>query len=129
MIRRPPRSTRTDTLFPYTTLFRSPHADWYVWADAKPDGSPPNNWASVFCGPAWRWDARRRQYYLHNFLSAQPQLDGRNPAVQEALLDVARFWLDRGVDGFRLDAINFAMCDPALRDNPPAPDEIGRAHV
>ncbi|WP_245968260.1 alpha-glucosidase [Hephaestia caeni] len=100
-----------------------PHADWYVWADAKPDGSPPNNWASVFGGPAWRWDARRRQYYLHNFLSAQPQLDGRNPAVQEALLDVARFWLDRGVDGFRLDAINFAMCDPALRDNPPAPDD------
>ena len=100
-----------------------PHADWYVWADAKPDGSPPNNWASVFGGAAWRWDARRGQYYLHNFLAAQPQLDVRNPAVQDALLDIARFWLDRGVDGFRLDAINFAMCDPALRDNPPAPDD------
>ncbi|HEU4960488.1 MAG TPA: alpha-glucosidase [Sphingomonas sp.] len=98
------------------------HADWYVWADAKPDGSPPNNWQSVFGGPAWTWDARRGQYYMHNFLGAQPQLNVRNPAVQDALLDVARFWLDRGVDGFRLDAINFAMHDPALTDNPPAPD-------
>jgi len=100
----------------------NPYADWYVWADAKPDGSPPNNWQSVFGGPAWTWDARRGQYYMHNFLSAQPQLNVRNPAVQEALLDVARFWLTRGVDGFRLDAINFAMHDPALADNPPAPD-------
>jgi len=98
------------------------HADWYVWADAKADGSPPNNWQSVFGGPAWTWDARRGQYYMHNFLSSQPQLNVRNPAVQDALLDVARFWLDRGVDGFRLDAINFAMHDPALTDNPPAPD-------
>ncbi|MCP5396037.1 MAG: alpha glucosidase [Sphingomonadaceae bacterium] len=96
-------------------------ADWYVWADAKPDGSPPSNWQSVFGGPAWTWDARRGQYYLHNFLSSQPQLNGHNPAVQEALLGVARFWLDRGVDGFRIDALNFAMHDPQLRDNPPAP--------
>ncbi len=94
--------------------------DWYVWADAKPDGSPPNNWQSVFSGPAWTWDARRGQYYLHNFLPAQPDLNLHNPAVQDAMLDIARFWLDRGVDGFRLDAINFAMHDPALRDNPPA---------
>ena len=94
-------------------------ADWYVWADAKPDGSPPNNWQSVFGGPAWTWDARRCQYYMHNFLSTQPQLNCHNPAVQEALLGVARFWLDRGVDGFRVDAINFAMHDPALTDNPP----------
>ncbi len=100
-----------------------PFADWYVWADAKPDGSPPNNWQSVFGGPAWTWDARRRQYYLHNFLSAQPQLNAHKPAVQDALLHIARFWLDRGVDGFRLDAINFLMHDPALRDNPPAPDD------
>jgi alpha-glucosidase len=96
-------------------------SDWYVWADAKPDGTPPNNWQSVFGGPGWTWDARRGQYYLHNFLDAQPDLDLHNPAVQDALLGVARFWLERGVDGFRLDAINFAMHDPALRDNPPAP--------
>jgi alpha-glucosidase len=96
-------------------------ADWYVWADAKPDGSPPNNWQSVFGGPAWSWDARRCQYYLHNFLPEQPDLNVHNPAVQNALLEVARFWLDRGVDGFRIDAINFAMHDPQLRDNPPAP--------
>jgi alpha-glucosidase len=95
-------------------------ADWYVWADAKADGSPPNNWQSVFGGPAWQWDARRGQYYLHNFLTEQPDLNVHNPAVQDALLDVARFWLDRGVDGFRIDAINFAMHDPQLRDNPAA---------
>jgi alpha-glucosidase len=97
-------------------------SDWYVWADAKPDGSPPNNWQSVFGGPAWQWDARRGQYYLHNFLPEQPDLNVHNPAVQGALLDVARFWLDRGVDGFRIDAINFAMHDLELRDNPPALD-------
>jgi len=97
-------------------------ADWYVWADAKADGTPPNNWQSVFAGPAWTWDARRRQYYMHNFLSAQPQLNVHLPAVQQALLDATRFWLDRGIDGFRFDAITCAMHDPQLRDNPPAPD-------
>ena len=97
-------------------------ADWYVWADARPDGSPPSNWQSVFGGPAWTWDARRGQYYLHNFLASQPQLNLHNRAVQDAVLDVMRFWLDRGVDGFRIDALNFAMHDPQLRDNPPAPD-------
>ena len=96
-------------------------ADWYVWADPKPDGSPPSNWQSVFGGPAWTWDARRGQYYLHNFLPEQPQLNVHSRAVQDALLDAARFWLDRGVDGFRFDAINFAMHDPHLRDNPPLP--------
>jgi alpha-glucosidase len=101
-------------------------ADWYVWADAKPDGSPPNNWQSVFGGPAWTWDARRGQYYLHNFLSSQPQLNLHNPDVQEAILGVARFWLDRGVDGFRIDAINFSMHDRELRDNPPARDNKRR---
>ncbi|MEJ7935171.1 alpha-amylase family glycosyl hydrolase [Sphingobium sp. AN558] len=95
------------------------YADWYVWADARSEGSPPSNWQSVFGGPAWTWDARRGQYYLHNFLKEQPQLNVHNPAVQAELLDTARFWLDRGVDGFRLDALNFAMHDPALRDNPP----------
>ncbi len=99
----------------------SAKADWYVWADPKPDGSPPNNWASVFGGPAWTWDARRGQYYMHNFLKEQPQLNLHASQVQDALLDVARFWLDRGVDGFRLDAINFAMHNPSLTDNPVAP--------
>lgn len=96
-------------------------ADWYVWADSKSDGSPPNNWQSVFGGPAWTWDARRGQFYMHNFLREQPQLNVHNLEVQDALLDVAKFWLDRGVDGFRLDAINFAMHNRALTDNPPAP--------
>jgi len=99
----------------------NPKNDWYVWADAKPDGSPPSNWQSVFGGPAWTWDARRGQYYMHNFLTSQPQLNLHNRAVQDAVLDVMRFWLDRGVDGYRIDALNFAMHDPQLRDNPPAP--------
>ncbi len=98
-------------------------ADWYVWSDPKPDGSPPSNWQSVFGGPAWTWDARRRQYYLHNFLSSQPQINAHNPDVQEALLAAMRFWLERGVDGFRLDALNFLMHDLDMRDNPPAPDD------
>ncbi|PHY17553.1 alpha-amylase family glycosyl hydrolase [Caulobacter sp. BP25] len=96
-------------------------ADWFVWADAKPDGSPPSNWQSVFGGPAWTWDARRGQYYMHNFLSSQPQLNLHNRAVQDALLAVTQFWIDKGVDGFRFDAINFSMHDPALTDNPPLP--------
>ena len=92
--------------------------DWYVWADAKPDGSPPNNWLSIFGGPGWSWHSTRCQYYQHNFLSSQPDLNFHNPAVQDAVLDVTRFWLDRGVDGFRLDTINFYFCDAQLRDNP-----------
>jgi alpha-glucosidase len=98
----------------------NPRSDWYVWADAKPDGSPPSNWQSVFGGPAWTWDARRGQYYLHNFLTEQPDLNVHNPSVQDALLECGRFWLERGVDGFRVDAIDYAMHDPALTDNPPA---------
>lgn len=101
----------------------NPKADWYVWADPKPDGSPPNNWQSVFHGPSWKWDARRGQYYLHNFLPSQPDLNGWNPAVRDALIEAGRFWLDRGVDGFRLDAINFLLHDRRLRDNPPAPED------
>jgi alpha-glucosidase len=101
-------------------------ADWYVWADPKADGSPPNNWQSVFMGPAWTWDARRRQYYLNNFQTKQPDLNVANLEVQDALLAVARFWLERGVDGFRLDAINFAMHDPQLRDNPPVEGAIAK---
>jgi alpha-glucosidase len=96
----------------------NPKADWYVWADPNPDGTPPNNWQSVFGMGAWEWDARRGQYYLHNFLREQPDLNLHNPAVQDAILDVTRFWLDRGVDGFRLDALNFGMHNQALTDNP-----------
>ncbi len=96
-----------------------PRSHWYVWADPRPDGSPPNNWAAVFGGPAWSWDARRRQYYLHNFLPEQPDLNFHEPEVQDAMLDVMRFWLERGVDGFRLDTVNYYFHDPELRSNPP----------
>ena len=96
-------------------------ADWFVWADPAADGSPPNNWLSVFGGPAWTWEPRRRQYYLHHFLSHQPTLNLRNEAVVQQLLDTAKFWLDRGVDGFRLDAIDFLLHDPQLRSNPSVP--------
>ncbi len=99
----------------------NPRADWYVWADPRPDGTPPHNWLSVFGGPAWAWDGRREQYYLHNFLPSQPDLNLHRPEVQGALLDVARFWLERGVDGFRLDTINFYFADLYLRDNPSLP--------
>ena len=97
----------------------NPKADWYVWVDPKPDGTPPNNWLSIFGGPAWEWDTRRQQYYLHNFLVSQPDLNFHDPAVQDAVLDESRFWLERGVDGFRLDAVNFYFHDALLRDNPP----------
>jgi alpha-glucosidase len=99
----------------------NPKADWYVWADAKPDGTPPNNWLSIFGGSAWQWDTRRQQYYLHNFLAEQPDLNFHNREVQDALLDVTRFWLERGVDGFRLDTINFYFHSQGLEDNPPLP--------
>lgn len=102
----------------------NPKADWYVWADAKPDGSPPNNWMALFGGVAWAWEPRRGQYYLHNFLSSQPDLNFHNPEVRAATLDNVRFWLERGVDGLRLDAINFCFHDPLLRDNPPRPPEL-----
>jgi len=98
----------------------NPKAEWYVWADPQADGSPPNNWLSVFGGSSWQWDARRRQYYLHNFLTSQPDLNFHHPDVQQAHLDNMRFWLERGVDGFRLDACNFHFHDRSLRSNPPA---------
>ena len=107
----------------------NPRAGWYVWADAKPDGTPPNNWLSIFGGTAWQWDVRRQQYYLHNFLTSQPDLNFHEPAVQEAILDVARFWLDRGVDGFRLDVINFYFADRKLRDNPALPPARRNASI
>ena len=99
----------------------NPKADWYVWADPKPDGTPPNNWLSIFGGSAWTFDPRRRQYYLHNFLSSQPDLNFHHPQVRQANLDNMRFWLALGVDGFRLDTVNFYFHDAALRDNPPVP--------
>lgn len=97
----------------------NPFADWYVWADPRTDGTPPNNWLSIFGGVAWKWEPRRSQYYLHNFLSSQPDLNFHEPAVRRAALDNVRFWLDRGVDGLRLDAINLCCHDRALRNNPP----------
>ncbi len=102
----------------------NPKADWYVWADPKPDGTPPNNWLSLFGGCAWQWEPRREQYYLHNFLVSQPDLNFHNPDVQQATLDNVRFWLERGVDGLRLDAINFCFHDRQLRDNPAKPAEL-----
>ena len=96
-------------------------SDYYVWADALPDGSPPNNWLAVFGGSAWEWDGIRQQYYLHNFLSTQPDLNFHNPVVREEVLDVVRYWLDFGVDGIRLDTVNFYYCDRELRSNPPLP--------
>lgn len=97
-------------------------ADWYVWADPAEDGSPPNNWLSIFGGVAWEWEPRRSQYYLHNFLKSQPDLNFHNPDVQNAILGEVKFWLQRGVDGFRLDAINFCFHDAELRNNPSKPE-------
>ncbi len=93
-------------------------ADWYIWADANPDGTPPNNWLSAFGGSAWAWCPEREQFYMHNFLKSQPDLNWHNPEVIDAVFDEARFWLERGVDGFRLDAVNFYIHDPELRNNP-----------
>jgi alpha-glucosidase len=103
----------------------NPKADWYVWADPKPDGTEPNNWMATFGGHAWEWEARRRQYYLHNFLKEQPDWNFWNPDVQDWLLEQMRFWLDRGVDGFRLDTANFYVHDRLLRDNPVDPRWTG----
>ncbi len=105
----------------------SPRRDWYVWADAAPDGGPPNNWQSVFGGPAWAWDEATGQYYLHSFLEEQPDLNWRNPEVEAAMFDTVRFWMDRGVDGLRIDVAHFIGKDPGLRDNPPAPPPEGEA--
>ena len=96
--------------------------DWYIWRDPKPGGAPPNNWLSNFGGGAWEWDEKTGQYYYHAFLKEQPDLNWRNPEVQNAMLGVLRFWLDRGVDGFRVDVMHHIVKDDALRDNPPNPD-------
>lgn len=101
----------------------NPRRDWYVWRDPAPDGGPPNNWLSRFGGgPAWTFDETTGQYYLHSYLAEQPDLNWRNPNLRAAMLDVMRFWLDRGIDGFRVDAAYRSLKDPQLRDNPPNPD-------
>lgn len=102
-------------------------ADWYVWAKPNADGTPPTNWISHFGGPAWEFDPQRGQFYLHNFLAEQPDLNFHNPDVQDAILETCKFWLDRGLDGFRLDTVNYYVHDQQLRSNPPAqaePEEI-----
>jgi alpha-glucosidase len=106
----------------------NPKADWYIWADPKPDGNPPNNWLSIFGGPAWEWDGVRRQFYMHNFLTSQPDLNFHNPEVQAAALDVLKFWLDRGVDGFRLDTVNYYFHSKGLENNPPAEPDAELGH-
>lgn len=100
----------------------NPQRDWYIWRDPQPDGSPPNNWGSFFGGPAWTLDPHTGQYYLHQFVPEQPELNWRNPQVKAAMFDTLRFWLDRGVDGFRMDVIGLIIKDEQLRDNPPNPD-------
>lgn len=100
----------------------NPKRNWYVWKDAKPDGSPPNNWLAVFGGSAWEWDEKTQQYYLHSFLMEQPDLNWRNPELKNAMLDAVEFWLKRGVDGFRLDVAHFIMKDEEMRDNPINPN-------
>lgn len=108
---------------------KSDKSDWYVWVDPKDDGTPPNNWLSVFGGPAWSYHPARRKYYFHKFLKSQPKLNWRNPEARAAALDVLRFWLDKGVDGFRLDVANSFLHDDKLRDNPPIPPNMrGKAH-
>jgi len=109
----------------------SPKRDWYIWRDPAPNGGPPNNWTSDMGGPAWEYDPAPGQYYLHAFLKEQPDLNWRNPEVRAAMTDVLRFWLDRGVDGFRIDVLWHIVKAEGLPDNPPNPDyraELGEKH-
>ena len=98
----------------------NPKADWYIWRDGKPNHQPPNNWQSLFGGSSWQYDPQRGQYYYHEFYKEQPDLNWHNPDVQRAMYDVARFWMEHGVSGFRLDAISRLFEDPELRDEPVA---------
>lgn len=100
----------------------NPKRDWYIWHNGLEDGSPPNNWRSVFGGPAWEWDEQTGQYYYHAFLKEQPDLNWRNPEVQKAMLEVMRFWLEKGVDGFRVDVMWHMIKDELLRNNPANPN-------
>jgi alpha-glucosidase len=98
----------------------NPKRDWYVWEDPAPDGGPPNNWLGMFGGVAWEFDATTQQYYLHTFLKEQPELNWRSPDLEAAMHTTLRFWLDRGIDGFRVDVAHFIMKDPEMRSNPPS---------
>ncbi|MDF2457154.1 MAG: alpha-amylase [Cytophagaceae bacterium] len=100
----------------------NPKRDWYIWKDALPDGSVPNNWLAMFGGTGWEWDEATQEYYYHAFLKEQPDLNWRNPEVQEAMMDVMRFWLDKGVDGFRVDVMWHMIKDANFRDNPVNPE-------
>ncbi len=100
----------------------NPKRDWYLWKDAADDGGPPNNWLAAFGGTAWEWDENTQQYYYHAFLKEQPDLNWRNPEVQRAMMKVMRFWLDRGIDGFRVDVMWHMIKDDEFKDNPPNPD-------
>ena len=104
------------------------YSDWYIWRDGKPDGSEPNNWRSIFGGSAWTWCEARQQYYLHTFASAQPDLNWENPKVRQALYDVANFWLDKGVGGFRMDAIPYIKKPADFSDGTPD-DKDGRVSI
>jgi alpha-glucosidase len=99
----------------------NPKRDWYIWRDPAPGGGPPNNWLSVFGGSAWQWDEQTGQYYMHSFAVEQPELNWRNPEVEAAVFDAIRFWLGKGVDGFRVDVIYYMIKDELFRDNPPNP--------
>ncbi|UXY14645.1 alpha-amylase family glycosyl hydrolase [Chitiniphilus purpureus] len=116
----------TSDQHPWFTESRSsrdnPKRDWFIWRDPAPDGGPPNNWLSNFGGSGWEYDAQRDQYYYHAFLKEQPDLNWRNPQVQDAMLDAMRFWLDRGVDGFRIDVIWHLIKDKDFRENPVNPE-------
>ena len=114
--------------FAHSVERRGGYDDWYVWRDPKPDGTPPNNWLSQFGPPAWTWNHRRRQYYFHQFLDCQPNLNLRSEVVRARLREQLRFWVDRGVDGFRFDAVTSYLWDESLADNPPADEEV-RARV
>lgn len=116
----------TSYLHPWFKEARSsrdnPKRDWYIWRDPKPDGGPPTNWQSVFGGSGWEFDQKTEQYYYHAFLKEQPDLNWRNPEVKKAMLEVMQFWLDKGIDGFRVDVIWHMVKDDLFRDNPPNPD-------
>lgn len=99
----------------------NPKRDWYLWHDPGQAGALPNNWLSIFGGPAWEWDERTGQYYYHTYLKEQPDLNWRNPDLHDAMLNTLRFWLDRGVDGFRIDALRQVIKDDQWRENPPNP--------
>lgn len=106
----------------------NPKRDWYIWRDPAPGGGPPNNWESMFGGSAWEWDETTQQYYLHLFLEKQPDLNWRNPQVVQAMQDVLRFWLDKGVDGFRMDVVTFLIKHPYFPDNPLRVDQDGQTY-